>query len=133
MAVVRRINELTKDFAGMRVPVTVKVDIEKKTFEVEVGVPTTGALIVKELKIEKGSGLPGREIAGNLSMEQVVKIAIMKRDQLKSRTLKGCIKQVLGTCLSMGVNVEGKSPKVVQKELDEGVYDDLLRKYGEEI
>jgi len=129
MAVVNKINELTKDFAGMRVPVKVIVDVEKKTFEVEVGTPTTAALIVKELKVQKGAGQPGRENIGNLSMEQVIKIALTKKEDIKAKTLKGAIKSVLGTALSMGVLVENKSPKDVQKEIDKGAYDDLIKKY----
>ncbi len=132
MAIVNKINELTKDFAGMRVPVKVTVNIETKEFTVEVGTPTTAALIIKELKIQKGSGQAGREIVGNLSLEQVVRIALVKKRQLGAKTLKKAVKQVLGTCLSMGVNVEGKSPKAVQREIDEGVYDELLSKYEDE-
>ena len=132
MAVVNKINELTKEFAGMRVPVKVTVNLETKEFQVEVGTPTTAALIIKELKIEKGSGQAGREIVGNLSLEQVIKIALIKKKQLKAKTLAKAVKQILGTCLSMGVNVEGKNPKVVQKEIDQGVYDDILKKYEKE-
>lgn len=132
MAVVGRINELTKEFAGMRVPVKVTVNIDTKEFTVEVGTPTTAALVIKELRIKKGSGQAGKDIVGNLSLEQVIKIALVKKNQLKSKTLKKAVKQVLGTCLSMGVNVEGKSPKVIQREMDEGVYDDLLAKYEDE-
>jgi len=132
MAVVGRINELTKEFAGMRVPVKVTVNIDTKEFTVEVGTPTTAALVIKELRIKKGSGQAGKDIVGNLSLEQVIKIALVKKNQLKSKTLKKAVKQVLGTCLSMGVNVEGKSPKVIQREMDEGVYDNLLAKYEDE-
>ena len=130
MQVVRTINQLTKDFAGMRVPVKVTVDIEKKTFEVEVGTPTTAALIVKELKLTKGAHQPGHEVIGNLTMEQVIKIAQVKMKDMKTKTLKAAVKTVLGTALSMGVTVEGKSPKEVQKEVDEGVYDDLISKFA---
>ncbi|RLE83155.1 MAG: 50S ribosomal protein L11 [Thermoprotei archaeon] len=131
MAVVNKVNELTKDFAGMQVPVKVTVDVDTKEFEVEVGVPTTSALIIKEAKAQKGSGEPGRKYIGNLTMEQVIKIALTKREQLKSKTLKGAVKQVLGSCLSMGVTVEGKNPKEVIKEVNEGIYDELLKKYEE--
>ncbi|MCS7386908.1 MAG: 50S ribosomal protein L11 [archaeon GB-1867-005] len=131
MQVVNRINELTKEFSGMRVPVTVTVDIDTKEFEVSVGVPTTTALIIRELKVEKGSGLPHEKKIGNLSIEQIVKIALIKRKQLLAKNLKGAVKEVLGTCLSMGVTVEGKDPRVVQKEIDAGKYDEILLKYEE--
>ena len=131
MAVVTKINELTKDYAGMKVPVKVAVDVENKTFEVTVGTPTASALIVSELKIEKGSATPNTAKVGDLTMEQVVRIAKVKRPQLLASTLKGATKEMLGTCVSMGVTVEGKDPRDVQQEIDEGNYEELFEK-GEE-
>jgi large subunit ribosomal protein L11 len=131
MAVVTKINELTKDYSGMKVPVKVSVDTEDKTFEVAVGTPTTSALIVSELKIEKGSGTPHTEKVGDLNMEQVVRITKMKRQQLLAQNLKGATKEMLGTCVSMGVTVEGKDPREIQKEIDEGNYEELLEKSEE--
>jgi large subunit ribosomal protein L11 len=128
MAVVNKINELTKDYAGMKVPVKVAVDLEDKTFEVTVGTPTVSALIVSELKIEKGSGTPNTEKVGDLTMEQVVRIAKMKSPQLLASTLKGATKEIMGTCLSMGVTIEGKDPREVQEEIDAGIYTELFRK-----
>ena len=126
MAVVNKINELTKDYAGMKVPVKVIVDPETKQFEVNVGTPTTSALIVSELKIEKGSGNPKAQKVGNLSMQQLIRIAKIKRPELLSKTLKAAVKEVLGTCVSMGVTVEGKDPKEVLKEIDAGKYDGMF-------
>jgi large subunit ribosomal protein L11 len=131
MAVVNKINELTRDYAGMKVPVKVTVDIENKTFEIALGTPTASALIVSELKIEKGSGTPNTAKVGNLSMEQVVRIAKIKRPELLAPTLKSAAKEMLGTCVSMGVTVEGKDPREVQAEIDEGKYAELFSK-GEE-
>jgi len=128
MAVVTKINELTKDYAGMKVPVKVAVDVEEKTFEVTVGTPTASALIVSELKIEKGSGTPNTAKVGDLTMEQVVRIAKVKRPQLLATTLKGAAKEMLGTCVSMGVTVEGKDPREIQQEIDEGNYEELFGK-----
>jgi len=126
MAVVNKINELTKDYAGMKVPVKVIVDPETKQFEVNVGTPTTSALIVSELKIEKGSGNPKAQKVGNLSMQQLIRIAKIKRPELLSKTLKAAVKEVLGTCMSMGVTVEGKDPKEVLREIDAGKYDGMF-------
>jgi len=131
MAVVNRINELTKDYAGMKVPVKVAVDVENKEFEVSVGTPTASALVVSELKIEKGSGTPNTAKVGNLTMEQVVRIAKIKRSELLAPTLKSATKEMLGTCISIGVTVEGKDPREVQKEIDEGKYEEIFSK-GEE-
>jgi large subunit ribosomal protein L11 len=126
LAVVERINELTKEFRGMRVPVKVVVDVETKSFKVEVGVPTVAALIAREAGIEKGSGQAGSQAAGNLTFEQVVKIARLKMPHLRVKSLKAAVKTVLGTCVSMGVTVDGKDPKTVQREVEEGLYDQFL-------
>jgi len=128
LAIVNKINEVTKDYAGMKVPVKVTVDTETKEFEVTVGTPTTSALIVSELKIQKGSGSPKEQKVGNLSMEQVVRIAKIKQAELLSTNLKAAVKEVLGSCVSMGVTVEEKDPKEVQKEIDEGKHDAALEK-----
>lgn len=128
LAIVNKINEVTKDYAGMKVPVKIAVDTETKEFEVSVGTPTTAALIVSELKVEKGSGTPKTQKVGNLSMEQLVRIAKVKRTELLSRSLKAAVKEVLGSCVSMGVTVEGKEPKEVQKEIDEGKHDVIVGK-----
>ncbi len=126
LQVVEEINKQTSEFKGMRVPVEVIVDTETKSFRVKVGTPTTAALIVKEAGIEKGSGQPNREFVGNLSIEQVIKIAKLKMPDMRVKSLKAAVKQVLGTCLSMGITVEGKLAKEVTREVDEGKYDDLI-------
>jgi large subunit ribosomal protein L11 len=127
MAVVTKINELTKDYAGMKVPVKVSVNPEDKTFEVTVGTPTASALLVAELHVEKGSGTPNTVKVGDLSMEQIARIAKIKQPQLFAKTLKGAAKEVMGTCVSLGCTIEGKDPREVQAEVDEGKYDSLFQ------
>lgn len=126
LQIVNKINDLTKAYAGMKVPVKVIVDVETKAFEVEIGTPTTSALIVKELGIEKGSGTAKTQKAGNLSMDQVVKIAQMKSTDSYSKSLKGVVKEIIGACISIGVTVEGKEPKDVLEEIDQGQYDKAM-------
>ena len=126
LQIVNKINELTKAYSGMKVPVKIFVDVESKEFEVEIGTPTTAALIVKELGVEKGSGTPKAQKIGNLSMEQIVKIAQMKILASYSKTVKAAAKEVLGTCISLGVTVEGKEPKEILKELEKGDYENLF-------
>jgi len=126
VAIVNKINEITKEYAGMKVPVKISVDTEDKSFEVTVGTPTTSALIVAELKIEKGSSTPNSVKVGDLSMEQILKIAKIKGPQLLAPNLKKAAKEVLGSCVSIGVTVEGKDPRDVQKEIDAGNYDKLF-------
>ena len=126
LTIVKKINDVTKDYSGMKVPVTIVVDTETKEFEVSVGIPTTSALIISELKVEKGSGTPNTQKIGNLSMEQVLKIAKNKQAELLARNLKGAVKEILGSCVSIGVTVEEKDPRELQKEIDEGKFTILL-------
>jgi large subunit ribosomal protein L11 len=111
----------------MKVPVKVLVDVDDKSFEVEVGTPTTSALIVKELGVEKGSGTPKATKVGNLSPEQILKIAEMKRTDSYAKTVMAAMKEVAGACVSMGVTVDSKEPKEFIKDLDKGLYEKSLK------
>jgi len=117
--VVDEINKKTKEFEGLAVPVKIIVK-EDRTFEIEVGVPPVSALIKRELGIEKGAHKTKHETVGNLTMEQVIKIAKMKKKQMLAYSLKSAVKEVLGTCVSMGITVEGKHPREVIREINEG-------------
>jgi len=126
LQIVNRINELTSAYAGMKVPVRVIVDVDTKDFEVEIGTPTTSALIVKELGIEKGSGNPKAEKAGNLTVEQVAKIAMMRLPGSYALSKAAAAKEVLGSCVSMGITVDSRDPREIQKEISEGKWDKLF-------
>lgn len=127
LSVVNKINELTEAFVGMKVPIKVEVDVETKEFTVSIGTPTTSALLVKELSIAKGSGTPNTEKVGNLTMDQLIHIAQLKREQLFSKNLKGAVKEILGSCVSVGITVNEKDPKDIQRDIDEGLFDNILR------
>ena len=111
----------------MKVPVKVLVDVDDKSFDVEVGTPTTSALIVKELGVEKGSGTPKATKVGNLTIEQIIKLAGMKRPDSYARTIPAAVKEVAGACVSMGVTIESKEPKDFIKDLNKGLYDKALK------
>ncbi len=121
-AVVDEINKKTSSFNGMQVPVRIEVD-DKKNFTISVGIPPTTALIKKEANIEKGSAEPNTKAVGNLSLATCVKIAKMKLDDVLSYDLKHAVKEVIGTCMSVGVTVDGKKPRQVQAEIDAGTHD----------
>lgn len=127
LSVVNRINELTKDYSGMKVPVKISVNTEDKSFEVTVGIPTSSALLVSELKIEKGSGTPNSAKVGDLTVDQIVRIAKIKRSELLATDLTGAAKEIMGTCVSMGITIEGRDPREVQNEVDQGKFDDELK------
>ncbi len=126
LQVVNTINEKTKDFPGMKVPVKVEVDSETKKFSVEVGIPPTAALIFKESGINKGSGTAGTNFVGNISMDSVVKIAKMKLDVSYAQDVKSTAKEIIGSCLSLGIKVEDKVAKDVYADVSAGKYDSLF-------
>ena len=126
MQVVEQINNKSADFEGMKVPVKIIIDSDTKDFEIEIGTPPTTALIMDELKIEKASEDPGLEKVADLSVEQALKIARMKFDSILSNDYKHGAKEVMGTCVSMGITVDGKDPREAQKSVDAGEYDEIL-------
>lgn len=126
LQVVNTINDKTKDFAGMKVPVKVEVDSETKKFTVEVGIPPTTALIAKEAGITKGSGTAGKDYVGNISMENIVKIARMKIDVSYAIDLKNTSKEIIGSCVSSGVRIENKPAKEIYADIEKGQFDSLF-------
>ncbi len=126
--IVSAINEKTKEFAGIQVPVEVSVDTDTKGFELTVGTPSVSQLIKKELKVEKMAKTAWKEPPiGSVPFETVVRIAKAKEGSLKSKTLKAAVKQVVGSCVSFGAQVEGKGPKELMKEIEEGKLDSKLQ------
>lgn len=121
--VVDDINEKTASYNGMQVPVKVIVD-DQKHVTLEIGIPPASALVLVEAGIEKGSS--GEGIAGNISVAQAIKIAKMKRQNSLSYELKNTVKEILGTCVSMGITVDGKPARDVQKAIDAEEYSDLF-------
>ena len=106
MEVIASINEKTKDFEGMKVPVTVIVDTDTKKYEIEIGIPSAAALIMKEAGIQKGSSTSGTEL-----------------EKSYASSLKSVAKTIIGTCVALGVKVEGKTPKEATAEINEGKWD----------
>ena len=120
--VIDKINDETKVFDGMKVPVKVFIDTSNLTFEIEVGTPPTSSLIMKELNLEKGSSSTRTEKVGDLSMDQVKKIVQMKGQSILGRTIKEAVKEILGTCVSMGIKIDGEDPRDIQRLIDDGKY-----------
>ncbi len=121
--VVAEINKRTADLKGMQVPVKVIIDTEAKTFTIEVGTPPSSALIKREAGIEKGASNPLTEKVADLLIEQIIKIAKVKESDLHGKGLKQRVKQVIGTCNSMGILVEGLPAGEALKAVDEGKFD----------
>ena len=122
--VVGAINEETADFEGTEVPVT--VTIEDGEYEIEVGLPPTSALIKDELGFDTGSGRPQAEFVADMSAEELKKVAEMKADDLLSYDTKNAAKEIAGSCVCLGVKIEGEDPREAARRIDEGEFDDVL-------
>ncbi|MBT7497079.1 50S ribosomal protein L11, partial [Candidatus Woesearchaeota archaeon] len=125
--VIAKINEKTASFNGMQVPVSIIVDTDTKAFEIEVGTPPASALIKSEAKISKGSSSSASDKVADLKIEQTIKIAKMKESGLLGKTLKEKVKEIIGTCVSMGVMVEGVDAKDAIALVNEGKFDQEIK------
>ena len=123
MQVIEAINEKTKEFKGMKIPVTVSVDSDTKEWEIEVGIPSASALLLKEAGIQKGSSTSGTEWAGDITADSIVKVANVKLETSYASSLKSVAKQIVGTCVSLGIKIEGKTPKEFTAEINDGKWD----------
>jgi large subunit ribosomal protein L11 len=172
--IIQDINEKTKDYEGMKVPVKIIIDDMTKEYKIEIGTPPVSSLIRKELGLKKiapekkeeelveaeveekekaekkkpeekpkleekeaeeeaiTEETPKKEepkervIVGNLTIDQCIKIAKMKRDSILAKDMKKAVKEIIASCVSMPVTVEGKNPKEVLTEIDEGKYDSKI-------
>ncbi len=101
---VSQFNERTRDLNGTIVPVVISV-FEDKSFTFEVKSPPAAVLLKQAAEIAKGSGVPNREKVGEVTAEQVRKIAQTKFDDLNAYDLDQAEKIIRGTARSMGVEV----------------------------
>ncbi len=127
MEVIGAINEKTKDFEGMKVPVTVSVDPDTKEYEIEIGIPSAAALLMKEAGIQKGSGASGTEYVGDVTMDSVLKVAGTKLEASYASSLKAVAKTIIGTCVPLGLKIEGRTPKEITAEINEGKWDEKFQ------
>jgi len=83
---------------------------------------TVTELVKEETKLEKGSGTPDKEKIANLSIEQIIKIALLKYDGMLANSLKAGVKNIVGSCNSMGILIEGKIGKEINKDIENEIY-----------
>jgi large subunit ribosomal protein L11 len=172
--IIQDINDKTKVYEGMKVPVKIIVDEQTKEYKIEIGTPPVSSLIRKELGLkiigeEKKEETPAaapveatkekkpeknepvkeeaapkegetpatttetpvekkvRVIVGDLTIDHCIKIMKMKRDSLLAKDTKKALKEIVASVVSMPLTVEGKNPKEILKDIDEGKYDDKLK------
>ncbi|MGC8975482.1 MAG: 50S ribosomal protein L11 [Thermoprotei archaeon] len=130
--VISKINELTKHLKDTEVTVLLHVDTDTKNYRIEVRSSPSSSLLLKMAGASGPSGDPAHKSVGNLSIEDVIKVALMKKNEMNSKSLKAAVKSLVSTASTIGLSVEGRSAKELIKLIDEGVYDSLFLKYEDE-
>ena len=125
--VLKKVNEATKEFKGMKVPVTLEIDIQTKEIRPKVSSPSASELIKKQLGIEKGSGKQKTFLMGNASIEDIIFVAKAKFSNLLCKDLKSAVKTVIGSCVSLGILIENKLAKEIEAEVEKGKYDKEIK------
>ena len=131
--VISDVNAATIGFKGTKVPVEIDVDSKTKTYKIKVFSPPVAELIKKELGLDKGSGLAGAYQVGNIAFERIVDIAKTKQSNLLAKDLKSAVKLIAGTCVSLGVLIDNKHGRDIEKDIDAGVYDNEIKNETTEV
>ncbi|KAF2312070.1 hypothetical protein GH714_027947 [Hevea brasiliensis] len=116
--------ETAKDWKGLRV--TVKLTVQNRQAKVTV-VPSAAALVIKALKEPERDRKKTKNIkhSGNISLDDVIEIAKVMRPRSMAKDLSGTVKEILGTCVSVGCTVDGKNPKDLQQEITDAGKDSV--------
>lgn len=146
--IIQKVNDATKGFKGLKVPVELDVNSSTKEVSVNVFSPPVSELLKKELGISKGSGIQKKAQVANISIEQIISIAKAKQQDLLCKDLKSAVKTIIGTCSSLGILVENQFASELghqiaggkfSKEIEKGQTElspekrESLNKYFEEI
>ncbi|MCL5016656.1 MAG: 50S ribosomal protein L11 [Candidatus Parvarchaeota archaeon] len=107
--VIKKINDATKSFEGMKLPVKIEVDKKTKEYKIEALMPPVSQLLIKEAGLEKGFG--DRKETASIAFDKVRKIALDHAKYSLAKTEEGLVNEVLGSCLSLGLKVDNKDPR----------------------
>eukprot|EP00178_Gracilaria_changii_P012245 TRINITY_DN3460_c0_g1_i1.p1 TRINITY_DN3460_c0_g1~~TRINITY_DN3460_c0_g1_i1.p1 ORF type:complete len:166 (-),score=22.70 TRINITY_DN3460_c0_g1_i1:153-650(-) len=113
------IQKNTQEWKGL--PITVKLTIINRQATVSV-IPAAASLILKALNEPERDRKKVKHIKhdGNITLDQVIDVARTMRERSMARTLAGTVKEMLGTCNSVGCTVNGQSPRDIQSGITEG-------------
>ena len=114
MSFCKDFNERTKNQAGEELPVIIEV-YQDRSFSFITLQPPVSKLIMQELKIESGSKMPNRDKVGKINNQQIEKIAMRKRPDMRVSSKEAAMQLVRGTARSMGVDVEWENQKELKK------------------
>ena len=106
------IQKATKDWRGIKIYIEIMVQNRQATVSI---CPTAAPLVLKALKEPPRDRKKTKNVVhnGKLSLDQVIAIAKEMRPKSMAASFKGTVLEVLGTCVSVGCTIDGKSPKDV--------------------
>jgi len=113
------IAKATQNYKGLKV--TCKLVVKNRVATVEV-LPSASTLIIQALKEPLRDKKKEKNIkhSGNIPLSEIIDISRIMRPRSQARTFSGTVKEILGTCLSVGCLVEGQSPRDIMLEIDSG-------------
>lgn len=106
------IQKATKDWRGIKIYIEIMVQNRQATVSI---CPTAAPLVLKALKEPPRDRKKTKNVVhnGKLSLDQIIAIAKEMRPKSMASTFQGTVLEVLGTCVSVGCTIDGKSPKDV--------------------
>ena len=125
--VISDVNEATKSFSGIKVPVELDIDTKTKNVEIKVLSPPVAELIKKEINLDKGSGKSSKIKSGNVAIETLIKVAKTKQQNLLVNDLKAALLLVVGTCQSLGLLIDSKEPREMTEAIKNGNFDKEIK------
>ena len=104
------IQKATKDWRGIKIYIEIMVQNRQATVSI---MPTAAPLILKALKEPPRDRKKTKNVVhnGKLNMENIFAIAKEMRSRSMAASFRGTVLEVLGTCVSVGCTIDGKSPK----------------------
>ncbi|MEA2056699.1 MAG: 50S ribosomal protein L11 [Patescibacteria group bacterium] len=105
MDFIKKYNDRTADKKGQIIPAEITI-YQDRSFTFELKLPPVSALIKQEINLKEGSHEPKNDIVGQITMEQVKKVAKKKLPDLNTDDIEAAMQTVIGTAKSMGVEVK---------------------------
>jgi len=113
------IAKATTDWKGLKI--TVRLTIQNRQAAISV-VPSAASLIIKALKEPARDRKKVKHVKhnGNLTFEEILTIARTMRTRSMARKLEGTVKEILGTCQSVGCTVDSSNPHDIIDKIKNG-------------
>uniref|UniRef100_A0A915I8A1 60S ribosomal protein L12 n=1 Tax=Romanomermis culicivorax TaxID=13658 RepID=A0A915I8A1_ROMCU len=108
------------EWTGLKI--TVKLTVQHRQAKIDV-VPSAASLIIRELNEppRDGKRFKLNKRKGNLTLEKIIDIARQMRHRSMASALEGTVKEILGTCQSLNVTVEGQHSHDIIDQIRNGV------------